>query len=82
MRSATNVRIRAHYDTHEERARAVRDWIGSHYRNYRALEERSMEARYHYVVFAPEDVRALRHERLEPLKQWITNQLNPPPKRP
>jgi hypothetical protein len=67
----TKRRLPQDYENHSARNTAVRERIRRHWRNYQALYEDSLSARYECHHFTVDDVRISRAEDLEPIKQYV-----------
>jgi hypothetical protein len=68
-----------HYTNHSLRGPAVRIRIPRMYRHYQRLFDRSIQARYDCVAFAQSNVQYLRQNDLEPLKQYVQQNMPPAP---
>lgn len=67
-----------HYASHEERGPRIKQYLSPIYKHYRALERSAHEARYQTTAFSEYDVRDLRQQHLQSLKNYILEGLKPP----
>jgi hypothetical protein len=71
----TRAGFERHYEQHVSRHRAVRQRLPSLQRHYQTLYDESIEARYKYTLFTPDDVVALRDNQFAAIKSQVLRRI-------